>query len=214
MDKKATRCGLRKRFFARLYPHAIAKYERYIQARKRELFADLPKTVLEIGPAMGSNLKHLKPGSTWIGLEPNLYMHPALTEESANHSIDAEIRSSSAEQIDLDDERVEAVICTLVLCSVKNLERSLAEIRRVLRPRGKLYFIEHVAAPRGTWLRRWQALVSPAWNFFGDGCRPDRETVPAIEHANFSLLDYEQFRVPFPEMLPLTSPHVAGVAVK
>ena len=109
------------------------------------------------------------------------------------------------------DASIDVVISTLVLCSVgPELNASLAEIHRVLRPGGRFLFLEHVAAPAGSLLRRVQRWVRPVWRGIADGCRPDQETGQAIEKTGFSRVEMERFRL----QLPLVSPHVSGVAYK
>jgi SAM-dependent methyltransferase len=93
---------------------------------------------------------------------------------------------------------------------VPSLEETLAEIHRILKPGGRLLFIEHVAAPDGSWLQWLQTGIKPLWRPLGDGCRPDRHTEAAIEAAGFSEVQYERFDVG----LPVVSPHVIGVAQK
>lgn len=103
-----------------------------------------------------------------------------------------------------------AVVSTLVLCSVPNLPSTLQEILRVLKPGGRFLFIEHVAAPQGTWLRRVQSGVKPIWKAIGDGCNPDRETWVALETAGFESVNISNFFAP----VPIVSPHIIGVATK
>jgi hypothetical protein len=83
---------LRKWLFARWYNKIMEKYEAYISQRKLALFADLPTTVMEIGPGTGANLGYLSQGCKWIGIEPNPYMHPQLREKAASHGVEAEFR--------------------------------------------------------------------------------------------------------------------------
>ena len=118
----------------------MAKYEQYIADRKAELFADLPRSVLEIGPGTGANLAYLPKGCRWIGIEPNPHMHDPLRDKADKLGVEADLREGAAERIAADDCSVDAVICTLVLCSVKNPAQALAEIRRVLRPGGALVY--------------------------------------------------------------------------
>jgi len=84
------------------------------------------------------------------------------------------------------------------------------KILRVLKPGGKLVFIEHVAAPAGTWLRRLQNWVTPVWKRMGDGCHPNRETWIELERAGFGELNCDNFRAPF----PIVRPQIMGAAVK
>jgi ubiquinone/menaquinone biosynthesis C-methylase UbiE len=120
------------------------------------------------------------------------------------------LRTGSAERIEAPDASVDAVVATLVLCSVDDLGRTLREVQRVLKPGGTFAFVEHVAAPRGTRLRRAQALIRPVWRIVADGCTPDRETWVALEGAGFETLAYDCFRMPSP--VGLLSPGIAGKA--
>lgn len=200
------------RVFAWVIAHSEEATNRLLGARKQALFAGLRGTVLEIGPGTGANLPFLPPDVRWIGVEPNPYMHRYLREKAARLGREVEIRCGTAEHLDLPDESVDAVIATLVLCSVDDVTQSLREIWRVLKPDGQFVFIEHVAAPRGTLLRRLQELVQPVWSVIADGCHPDRETWVALEQAGFRDLRYERFELAVP--LRIIAPCIAGVAVK
>lgn len=178
---------------------------------KQRLLNGLSGHVVEVGPGTGTNFAFLPPNIRWTGFEPNVYMHPYLQRTlRAYPHIAADIRAGVAEQLDLPDASADAVIATLVLCSVSDQPRALAEIWRVLKPGGRFVFIEHVAASPGTWLRRAQRLIKPVWSCLGDGCHPDRETWTAIEQAGFSVVELERFSAPY----PIASPHIAGYAIK
>src|SRR5439155_26769491 len=131
--------------------------------RKRALLGTLHGTVLEIGPGTGANLPYYPPDIQWVGVEPNPYMHPYLQKEAGRRGLRADLRTGVAERLPLPDESVDAVVSTLALCSVADLPQVLREVRRVLRPGGRFIFIEHVASPPGTRLRRLQNLVRPVW---------------------------------------------------
>src|SRR5262249_8480330 len=105
---------------------------------------------------------------------------------------------------------IDYVISTLVLCSVVDPRRALSEVQRVLKPGGKLIFIEHVAAPAGTLLRRLQAAVKPLWRRMGDGCHPDSGPGSAIERSALTVAGVTESAAP----LPIVRPHIAGYAVK
>ena len=200
--------------FARWYDQTMAKYEEYIAERKRELFTSLSGSVMEIGPGTGANLEYVPEGSRWIGIEPNHYMHDQLREKAEKHNIEAEVAVASGEGIAVDDATIDCVVCTLVLCSVTDPAKVLSEVKRVLRPGGRFYFIEHVAAPRKTWLRFSQRAVRPIWRFCGDGCCPDRETGVAIAKAGFESVEIDEVRVD-PNVMPrFVSPHIAGIATR
>lgn len=186
------------------------RYEKLVEARKRRLLGGLEGTVVEIGPGTGPNLRYFGDGVRWIGIEPNPYMEPYLREEARRRSRPVQVIRGRAEALCFPDASVDAVVSTLVLCSVDGLDRALSEIRRILKPDGRFVFVEHVGAPPRSWLRRLQGWIRPAWRRLGDGCRPDRDTGRRIRTAGFRRLELESFRLP----LPVVSPHVAGTAWK
>jgi ubiquinone/menaquinone biosynthesis C-methylase UbiE len=204
-------CG--KRLFAWMMAQANGPYEEAVGERKQSLFSNLHGNVLEIGPGTGPNLSYYPKDINWVGIEPNPFMHSYLTKEAEKLGLDnIDIRTGTAERIDAEDNSMDAVVSTLVLCSVPNLTTTLQEVLRILKPGGKFFFIEHVAAPKGTVLRKVQSTIRPVWKVIGDGCHPDRETWVALDNAGFSSVDYEHFRAP--AVLPVVSPHMIGMAIK
>ncbi len=205
------KAGLRQRLFAWALAHFNARYERFAARYKLQLFAGLTGTVVEIGPGTGANLPYLNSDKVrWIGVEPNPFMQCYLREEANKLGMQIEIRAGTADSLPVADESADAVISTLVLCCVGIQAQSLHEVLRVLKPGGKLLFIEHVAAPRGSRLGRMQNLLTPLWKRLGDGCHPNRETWIAIERAGFDNVSYERFAAP----TPIVSPQIVGVAIK
>ena len=202
--------GLRARLFAKAMARVEDRHDALIAPYKRRLLTDLHGDVLEIGPGAGINLAYYAPDVRWIGVEPNPHMYPYLHAAAAAQGRALDLRTSYAEALPAADNSMDAVVSTLVLCSVGNLEQSLAEVRRVLKPGGKYVFIEHVAAPAGSGLRQLQNGVRPLWSFFSDGCHPNREIWRHIEAAGFDDATIEHFNV----MLPIVKPHIAGFAIK
>lgn len=198
----------------RLYAWELAylskKYEKTVVNYKRRLFPDLSGTVVEIGPGTGANIPYYSRGVRWIGIEPNPFMDQYLKRQAHALDMKIEIRRGTGEKLPVPDASADAVVSTLVLCSVSDLPGVLSEALRVLRPGGRFVFIEHVAAPEGTWLRRIQSWLKPIWMRLGDGCQPDRETWIALERAGFAKLDYSRFKAP----VPVVSPQIVGVAIK
>jgi len=204
--------GWYKRLFAWFMAYGLVKYEKDIADRKRALFADVHGNVLEIGPGTGSNLSYYPPDIHWIGVEPNRFMHPYLQKEAERLGLDIDLRSGIAERLDAEDNSMDAVVSTLVLCSVDNLAATLQEVLRVLKPTGRFFFLEHVAAPKGTGLRRVQHWARPFWKTLADGCHPDRETWIALENAGFDSVSYQHFRAN--NLPPMISPQIIGIATK
>jgi len=185
--------------------------EAFMRPYKSRLFEDVSGTVLEIGPGSGINLRYLAGRPVrWIGIEPNPFMRQHLLKEAGALGIQADVRDGSAEHLPVPENSMDAVISTLVLCSVMDQRRVLEEVLRVLKPGGKFLFIEHVAAPQRSWLRRLQGCIRPLWQRMADGCEPDRETWQAIADAGFRESTIERFNAP----IPVVKPHMAGVAIK
>lgn len=177
-------------------------------AHKRALLGDLRGDVLEIGPGTGPNLAYYPLGVRWLGLEPNPAMFPYLRREAQRLGMTIRLREGRTEQIDATDGSFDAVVGTLVLCSVSDPHRTLREILRVLKPGGRFVFIEHVAAPPGSGLRRLQRFLRPVWRAVSDGCHTDRETGAMIEGAGFRRVEIGSFRLD----VPVVGQHIAGYA--
>jgi len=204
-----------KRLFASFMAHADGTQARLYGDRKQDLFADLQGTVVEIGPGTGVNLPYLPEHVRWIGVEPNPHMHDYIQEKARELGRAVEVHAATLQDLDLAAASVDAVISTLVLCSVADLDATLEEVYRVLAPGGRFVFVEHVAAPSGSLLRGVQWSIKPVWRALGDGCHPDRETGDALQRAGFEEVTYERFPVA-PPLLPfsIVKPHIAGVAIK
>lgn len=185
-------------------------HEQLIARHKAALLQGLDGDVLEIGPGAGPNLVYFAPTVRWVGVEPNPYMHPYLRQNAARQGRPVELRQGYAEELPIDDQSMDAVVSTLVLCSVRDQAQALAEVRRVLRPGGRFVFLEHVAAPPDSRLRRVQNLVRPLWQTVGDGCQLNRETWHAIQDAGFAHIQLEHFDLP----IPFIPDHIAGYAIQ
>ena len=238
--------NLYQRYFAALMRLADGAQERHYGERKERLFDSIAPgdRVVEIGPGTGVNLAHLPPGVRYVGVEPNPHMHAPLRRKAdALDLASVELHEARAEALPLPDEHADAVLSTLVLCSVDRPQQALAEVRRVLRPErqrgsalgvrperqrgadrssprggstlgvrpgGRFYFIEHVAASEESTRRRVQRFIKPAWRPLADGCRPDQCTGALIERAGFAEVQIDRF--PSGSVLNPIRPHVAGVA--
>jgi ubiquinone/menaquinone biosynthesis C-methylase UbiE len=178
---------------------------------KQALFRNLQGKVLEIGPGAGANLSYYPKEIHWIGIEPNPFMVNYLEQEAKRQGIKTvEFHQGVAEQLPVEDNSIDAVVSTHVLCSVRDIQVSLQEINRILKPKGKFIFIEHIAGECGTWTRRFQDGIEPIWKVLFDNCHPNRETDKMLENAGFDEINYQQFQLSF----PIVSPHIAGVAEK
>lgn len=204
------RGGWYRRWFAWMMAHGASGVEVAIGERKHHLLSSLRGTVLEIGPGTGANLRHYHPDVYLVGIEPNIHMHPYFQTEANRIGRAVDLRIGFGEGLELEDGSVDAVVATHVLCSVDDVDRVIAEAYRVLKPGGRFCFLEHVAAPEGSFQLRLQKLIRPLWGVLGDGCRPDRDPLPAVTLAGFREWHAEPFYLP----LPVIGPHLSGYAVK
>ncbi|MGD9988702.1 class I SAM-dependent methyltransferase [Pseudonocardia sp.] len=194
-------------FFAVMGPYI----EWNVRAHKQRLFADLPRTVVELGSGVGANMRHLAPGSTLVAVEPNAPMHRRLrAAAAADHGVDLDLRETVAEHTGLPDRSVGCVISSLVLCTVADPAAVLAEVRRILRPGGTYRFVEHVAAPAGTPTRALQRALRRPWAWTFEGCSCERDLAVPLRAAGFARVDIEPYRLHSP-FVPFNT-QIAGTA--
>ena len=195
--------------FAALYDLIGASMERkWMGGRRRRLLAGARGAVLEIGGGTGANLAHYRNVDRVIVVEPDPFMRKRLDQKLADARVPVEVSAAGAETLPFPDGSFDTVVSTLVLCTVPDQEVALDEVRRVLRPGGRLLFIEHVRAAGST--ARWQDRVEPLWGRLLGGCHPNRDTVAAIEEAGFEIETFESFHPPV--FLSSLTPHVQGSA--
>jgi ubiquinone/menaquinone biosynthesis C-methylase UbiE len=172
----------------------------------------LTGTVLEIGAGRGRNFGFLSPGVTWIGAEPDRRRRAALAAAARRHGHPEPPLDSPAEALPLPGGSVDGVLATAVLCSVTDLEGTLTEIVRVLRPGGRFVFAEHVAAPPGTAKRRVQRLIAPLTRALDHGCDPVRDTEQAVRRSGLQVVHLGRYDLPV--LGGVTVPYIVGEAVR
>ncbi len=154
---------------------------------RRALLGEARGDVLELGAGTGGNLSLYPTGIRRLVLsEPDRHMRAMLLRKLASRP-GVEVLDAPAESLPLPARSFDTVVATLVLCSVEDPGRTLSEIHRVLRPGGTFLFLEHVAAPTGTWSRRAQGVLEPVWRRIAGNCHLTRETGPLLEAAGFAL---------------------------
>jgi ubiquinone/menaquinone biosynthesis C-methylase UbiE len=195
--------------FAALYdPMAASAERRWMGERRRRLLAGAHGAVLEIGGGTGANLPHYRDVDRVIVAEPDSFMRKRLGQRLADARVPVEVSDAEAEALPFPDGSFDTVVSTLVLCTVPDQEAALDEVRRVLRPGGRLLFIEHVRAEGST--ARWQDRLERLWGWLFAGCHPNRETVATIEKAGFEIEGFESFLPP--DSLSFLQPCVQGSA--
>jgi ubiquinone/menaquinone biosynthesis C-methylase UbiE len=183
---------------------------RGLAERRARLVAELAGEVLELGAGTGFTLPHYRRARHVVAVEPDASMAKRLRERAGLATVPVEVVDARGEALPFPDESFDAVVATLVLCSVGDVERTLAEIRRVLRPRGSLVFIEHVRGEGR--LARWQDRLTPLQVRVADGCHLNRDTGAAIAGSGFEIERMEEFGLPGGH--PLVRPAIQGVATR
>jgi ubiquinone/menaquinone biosynthesis C-methylase UbiE len=200
--------------FARFYDRMTAGTERAGLAQMRhELLATASGRVLELGAGTGHNLEHYTDAVTELVMtEPDPHMARRLRERLAKEPGAAgnpSVVEASAEDLPFDDGSFDTVVATLVLCTVDDPRRALAEARRVLVEGGRLLYIEHVRSTRPG-LGRWQDRLERPWGFVAAGCHPNRPTDQALADAGFWIDSLEREKLP--KAPPIVRPLIRGVA--
>jgi ubiquinone/menaquinone biosynthesis C-methylase UbiE len=199
------------RFFAAMYDRLMAGTEEAgLGERRHELLASASGRVLEIGAGTGVNLEHYPDAVSELVLtEPEEPMARRLEAKARAAGRAAEVVRAPAESLPFPDDSFDTAVCTLVLCTVRDPERALAEIERVLKPGGTLLFMEHVRSD-DPGLARWQDRLAPLWRKFGHGCNPNRPTPELIRRSGLNVIEMEQGELP--KAPPIVRPLSAGRA--
>jgi ubiquinone/menaquinone biosynthesis C-methylase UbiE len=200
--------------FARMYLKAAARADRRgASEHRRRLLEGLAGRVVEIGAGNGLNFVHYPATVTEvIAIEPEPTLRSAARDAAEHASTPVSFRDGTADHLPLEDGEVDAAIASLVLCTVPDQARALAELRRVLHPGGELRFYEHVI-PRSQPKRALFRLAdhSGLWPAIGGGCHPARDTAGAIEAAGFTIERCERFHFRAGPFEP-NVPHILGIA--
>lgn len=200
--------------FARLYPVVGKAIERGgMDQRRRELLSVLSGEVVEVGAGDGLNFPHYPPAVTHVlAVEPEPHLR-SLAREAASHApVPVEVVDGLAERLPCTDGSADAVVVSLVLCSVADQTAALREIRRVLKPGGRLRFLEHVRADTPGLVRVQRVLDATLWPRVAGGCHTGRDTAAAIERAGFTIQSLDRYL--FPEARTPVSFHILGTAIR
>lgn len=202
--------ALYPRLFATIYNPVLASGEwAGMRRMRRDVVGQAHGRVLEIGAGTGLNLRHYSDAVTQLTLsEPEPAMLAKARKAADGHRLKPPVVQAPAEQLPVEDNSVDCVVSTLVLCTVDVPAMTLDEIRRVLRPGGKLLLIEHVQADEGRALRRAQNLLHRPWKAFACGCNCNLDTDSLLAAAGFDTAPLQ--RGTWQLMPPLVRPLILG----
>ena len=202
---------IRHPLFARFYARTIARSAEEDENRAR-LVEDLHGLVLELGCGSGVNFARYPESVTeLIAVEPEPYLREQAERAIANARVPVRVLAGQADELPLEDESVDGAVCSLVLCSVPDQASALAELRRVLRPGGRLHFYEHVAACNRAGHALQDAADATFWPHVFGNCHLGRDTQGAIERAGFQMERCERLRLREAEF---PHPHILGRAIR
>jgi ubiquinone/menaquinone biosynthesis C-methylase UbiE len=201
------------RFFSAFYDRMTKGTEDAgLREMRREALSRATGRTLDIGSGTGANLELYPPAVEDLVLaEPDPHMLKQLRGKLADSGRAAEVVQAPAESLPFADESFDTAAVTLVLCTVDDPAAALAEAARVLRPGGRLIFVEHVRSEEPG-LARWQDRLERPWHFIGDGCHCNRDTLATIEASPLKVEEVEHAKLP--KAPPIVSPLIRGTAVR
>jgi ubiquinone/menaquinone biosynthesis C-methylase UbiE len=200
--------------FSRFWAWMSPKMDRGGAAEYRHrLLTGLTGRVLEVGAGNGLNFAHYPADVTSVlAVEPEALLRQVAGENAARAPIPVEVVAGVADRLPVEDNSVDVVVYSLVLCSVTDQARALRECRRVLRHGGQIRFFEHVQGESARLRRAQKLLDATVWPTLGGGCHCARDTGTAIASAGFTIRELEHFRFPDTRLTLPTSPHILGRA--
>ncbi|MFI6938898.1 class I SAM-dependent methyltransferase [Streptomyces sp. NPDC050418] len=202
--------------FARFYEKQSVAAEKLIARHRKELLAGLTGRVIEIGAGNGLNFAHYPSTvSEVVAIEPERHLRQLAVDAALHAEVPVDVVPGAAEALPVKSEAFDAAVFSLVLCSVRDVPRALAEARRVLRPGGELRFFEHGRAPQGRAMVAFQrGLDATVWPRLFGGCHVGREPLASLRDAGFEITASRPFLIPPSRLRLPTSYCVLGTARK
>lgn len=197
---------------AAIYDPFMERAERGFLGRLRsQIVGQARGRVVEIGAGTGRNFPHYRPSTVdrVDAIEPDPYMRRRAGERAARANLPIHLIDATGEQLPFGDAHADSVVMTLVLCSVDDPHAAVRELSRILKPEGKLLFIEHIRSDQ-PWRGRFQDLVAPVWRRLSANCHPNRTSTALLRASGFDVQESERVS----EGLPWAHPIVAGVATR
>lgn len=165
---------------------------------RAKLVPEATGRILEVGIGSGLNLPFYEGRVEIVGLDPSAELQVYAREVAARCGVDVDFLSGSGEQIPSEDNYFDSVVMTWTLCSIPDPVQALQEIRRVLKPSGKMIFAEHGLSPDQK-VASWQSRINPIWRLIGGGCNLNRKIDELIRCAGFRIETITTGYIPGPK---------------
>ncbi|MEU3512263.1 class I SAM-dependent methyltransferase [Streptomyces longwoodensis] len=196
-SRSVTEDAVHHPLFARFYARLSLKLEAGVGPHRAELLDGLAGRVIEIGAGNGLNFAHYPPTvSEVVAIEPERTLRQLARTAALRAQVPVDVVPGTAEALPVKGEAFDAAVLSLVLCSVRDVERALGEVRRVLRPGGEVRFFEHGAGGGRAMRLSQRALDRTVWPLLFGGCHLHRDPLDAIRSAGFALGPHRSLLVP------------------
>lgn len=207
----AVRHPLFARFYARL--SLVADTRGGVGELRRELLDGLSGRIVEVGAGNGLNFRHYPAAvSEVVAIEPERTLRRLAVEEGLRAGVPVDVVPGTAEALPVRSEAFDGAVASLVLCSVRDVRRALAELRRVLKPGGELRFLEHGLARGRVAAAVQRGVDATVWPRLFGGCHTARDPLAEIGAAGFEVVTYRRLQLPERGVPLPSSPAVLGIA--
>ncbi len=185
-----------QKLFANFYDVFMHDFEKRLYKRRKKLLSDLEGNVLGVGEGTGVNIQFYPDNTKVFSVEPSIPMlKKAKIKADGKGNITFYNYGINAQELgkELEPKSMDAIVCTLVLCTIPNPVLALENFKKWLKPNGKLIIMEHIHAEKPI-NKTLQNIVNPIWKVFGDGCNLNRNTDELIKDAGFKPVHEEYFK--------------------
>lgn len=187
---------MENKLFAVVYDDFMATLEKKVLGKRRaQLLSDIEGDVLEVGAGTGINFQYYSKKAKVWAIEPDKAMLEKAKERIPD-GVEITLVQSGVEDLQnhIKEKQFDYIVCTLVLCTIPDLEANLKAMHHLLKPNGKLLVIEHVHS-KNNLIFQFQKVVNPAWNFLAAGCNLTRNTDEIIEKMGFKKMENHYFNM-------------------